>query len=102
MYNCSISIKKHDTADNDLDHRFLLYGQAADLNRETTAEQPFQKLVEETHAHFKPLGYGEAVTLDSDDVLDDELDEKLLDQVSVAGDRFDRMLKLLSGSAVAR
>lgn len=42
------------------------------------------------------LGYGEAGSLDSDDVLEDELDENLLDVVSVAGDRFDRMLKLLA------
>lgn len=59
-------------------------------------------LADRLRGTVRRLGYGEAVTLDSDDVLEDELDEKLLDQVSVAGNRFDRMLKLLSGSAVAR
>ncbi len=42
------------------------------------------------------LGYGDTGSLESDDVLEDELDENLLDVVSVAGDRFDRMLRLLA------
>jgi len=44
------------------------------------------------------FGYGETGSLDSDDVLEDELDENLLDVVSMAGDRFDRMLKLLASA----
>jgi CRP-like cAMP-binding protein len=56
-------------------------------------------LADRLRGTVRRLGYGEAVTLDSDKVLEDELDEKLLDQVSLAGARFDRMLKLLSGSA---
>lgn len=56
-------------------------------------------LADRLRGTVRRLGYGEAVTLDSEEVLEDELDEKLLDQVSLAGDRFDRMLKLLSGSA---
>ena len=42
------------------------------------------------------FGYGEMGRLESDEVLEDELDENLLDVVSLAGDRFDRMLKLLA------
>lgn len=55
-------------------------------------------LADRLRGTVRRLGYGEAATLDSDEVLEDELDEKLLDQVSLAGARFDRMLKLLSGA----
>lgn len=41
------------------------------------------------------LGYGDTGTLDSDDVMADELDESLLDSVSLAGDRFEQMIKRL-------
>jgi len=44
------------------------------------------------------FGYGQAGGLDTDDVLEDELDDRLLDSISLAGDRFDRMLKLLAGA----
>ncbi len=42
------------------------------------------------------LGYGQTGSLEQEEVLEDELDENLLDVVSLAGDRFDRMLKLLA------
>lgn len=44
------------------------------------------------------LGYGAGGGLGGDDVLEDELDESLLDTVSLAGERFDRMLRLLAKS----
>ena len=37
--------------------------------------------------------------LDSDNVQEDELDEKLLDTVSLGGDRFDRMMRRLAGGS---
>lgn len=45
----------------------------------------------------KRLGYGEAVTMDDDALQPDELDENILDNVFLAGGRFDRMLKTLIG-----
>lgn len=46
------------------------------------------------------FGYGEAEGgLGSGTVLEDELDDTVLDTVSVAGERFDRMLRMLAGSA---
>ena len=45
----------------------------------------------------KRLGYGEAVTMDDDALQPDELDENILDNVFLAGGRFDRMLKTLMG-----
>ena len=45
------------------------------------------------------LGYGEAGgDLGSDEMLRDELDEAVLDTVSLAGERFHRLLQTLSGS----
>lgn len=44
------------------------------------------------------FGYGEGNTLESDEILTDELDENLLDTVSIAGERFDRMLKQLASA----
>lgn len=41
------------------------------------------------------LGYGETGSLDGDDVMEDELDESLLDSVSLAGERFEQMIKKL-------
>jgi len=58
-------------------------------------------LADRLRGTVRRLGYGDAAGLDSDDVLDDELDEKLLDAVSLAGARFDRMLKLLSGTTLS-
>lgn len=44
------------------------------------------------------LGYGAAVAPDSLEDDPDELDPNILDTVSLAGDRFDRMVKRLMGS----
>ena len=44
------------------------------------------------------LGYGKEGDLSSDQILEDELDEGLLDTVSLAGDRFSRMMRILSGA----
>ena len=55
-------------------------------------------LADRLRGTVRRLGYGQGSALDSEDVLEDELDEKLLDSVSLAGDRFDRMLKLLSSA----
>ncbi len=46
---------------------------------------------------IKHLGYGESVALDEDSLQPDELDENVLDNVFLAGGRFDRMLKKLMG-----
>ena len=43
-------------------------------------------------------GYGATRSLDSEEILADELDPGILDTVAMAGDRFHRMLKLLSGA----
>ncbi len=47
---------------------------------------------------IKHLGYGEPVTMDDEALQPDELDESVLDNVYLAGGRFDRMLKKLMGS----
>ncbi|MBF0423258.1 MAG: cyclic nucleotide-binding domain-containing protein [Magnetococcales bacterium] len=44
------------------------------------------------------MGYGKGGKLDSDEILEDELDETALDNVSIAGDRFDRMIRILAGA----
>lgn len=44
---------------------------------------------------FDGLALGKSQHLDADQILQDELDENLLDTVSVAGDRFSRMMKVL-------
>lgn len=41
------------------------------------------------------LGYGNVQDLDAQTIAKDELDVKILDTVSMAGERFDRMLKML-------
>jgi CRP-like cAMP-binding protein len=43
------------------------------------------------------LGYGNEEGLDAETPMVDELDENLLDNVSLAGDRFDRLLRQLQG-----
>ena len=43
------------------------------------------------------MGYGGVPILDSEAIAKDELDLGILDGVSMAGDRFDRMLKMLIG-----
>lgn len=55
-------------------------------------------LADRLRGTVRRLGYGQAGGLDTEDVLEDELDDRLLDSVSLAGDRFDRMLKLLAGT----
>lgn len=55
-------------------------------------------LADRLRGTVRRLGYGQAGGLDTDDVLEDELDDRLLDSVSLAGDRFDRMLKVLAGA----
>ena len=55
-------------------------------------------LADRLRGTVRRLGYGQAGGLDTDDVLEDELDDRLLDSVSLAGDRFDRMLKILAGA----
>lgn len=57
-------------------------------------------LADRLRGTVRRFGYGQAGSLDTDDVLEDELDERLLDAVSQAGDRFDRMLKLLASARV--
>ena len=47
MYNYSSPIKRHGISEDDLEHQFLLYGQAAALNREGTAEQLIKTLMNE-------------------------------------------------------
>lgn len=78
-----------------------------DINRRTEEDPTFGMrfykalcffLADRLRGTVQRLGYGETGNLDNDDVLEDELDEKLLDAVSLAGERFDRMLKLLSGA----
>ena len=55
-------------------------------------------LADRLRGTVRRLGYGQAGGLDTDDVLEDELDDRLLDSISLAGDRFDRMLKVLAGA----
>jgi len=55
-------------------------------------------LADRLRGTVRRFGYGESSQLDSDEVLEDELDENLLDSVSVAGERFDRMLKQLASA----
>ena len=47
---------------------------------------------------IKHLGYGEPVSMNDEELQPNELDENLLDNVYLAGGRFDRMLKKLMGS----
>lgn len=58
-------------------------------------------LADRLRGTVRRLGYGQAGSLDTDDVLEDELDDRLLDSVSLAGERFDRMLKMLAGARTA-
>lgn len=47
MYNYSSPIKRHGISEDDVEHQFLLYGQAAALNKEGTAEQLIESLMKE-------------------------------------------------------
>jgi len=53
-------------------------------------------LADRLRGTMQRMGYGEASSLDSDEVLEDELDDNILDGVSLAGERFDRLLRMLS------
>ena len=53
-------------------------------------------LADRLRGTVRRMGYGAGANLDSPDVLTDELDEKLLDAVSLAGDRFDRLVRTLA------
>ena len=53
-------------------------------------------LAHRLRATTRRLGYGAAGDLDSEEVLDDELDVGLLDTLSQAGDRFNRLLRTLA------
>ncbi len=55
-------------------------------------------LADRLRGTVRRFGYGEGGSLDSDKILTDELDENLLDTVSIAGERFDRMLKQLASA----
>lgn len=50
-----------------------------------------------TTEHHLGYGSGEQSDIHSDEMIEDELDMSVLDTVSVAGERFDRMLKTLAG-----
>ena len=55
MYHLSGPLKRHGIAQDDLDYQFLLYGQAAALNRETSAEALIGALAAETREAIKAL-----------------------------------------------
>jgi CRP/FNR family cyclic AMP-dependent transcriptional regulator len=53
-------------------------------------------LADRLRGTVRRMGYGAESSLDSDEILADELDEKLLDTVSLAGERFDRLIRTLA------
>ena len=53
-------------------------------------------LADRMRGTIKRMGYGKGGDLASDEILEDELDEGLLDTVAIAGDRFSRMIRMLS------
>jgi nitronate monooxygenase len=57
MYNYSGPLKKSGIDCGDLDYQFLLYGQAAALNRELTAEQLIEWLTAETREAMSGLAW---------------------------------------------
>jgi CRP/FNR family transcriptional regulator, cyclic AMP receptor protein len=54
-------------------------------------------LADRLRGTVRRLGYGDAQDLDPQTIAKDELDMVVLDTVSMAGERFDRMLKMLVG-----
>jgi CRP-like cAMP-binding protein len=75
------------------------------LQRHLDADPPFAArfyralavfLADRLRATTYRLGYGAAAGLDSDAVLEDELDPSVLDTVAQAGERFTRLLQTLS------
>jgi len=76
---------------------------AAQLGRDDGFAKRFYQaialfLADRLRGTVRRMGYGAASTLDTDEVLADELDEKLLDTVSLAGDRFDRLMRTLASA----
>jgi CRP-like cAMP-binding protein len=53
-------------------------------------------LADRLRATTRRLGYGNGGDLDSEAVLEDELDDGILDTVSQAGERFTRLLRMLA------
>ena len=54
-------------------------------------------LADRLRGTVRRMGYGDDQDLASKSIAQDELDLGILDTVSIAGDRFDRMLKMLIG-----
>jgi CRP/FNR family transcriptional regulator, cyclic AMP receptor protein len=54
-------------------------------------------LADRLRATVRRMGYGDVDDLDPRTIAKDELDLDILDSVSLGGDRFDRMLKMLIG-----
>jgi CRP-like cAMP-binding protein len=54
-------------------------------------------LADRLRGTVRRMGYGDVQNLASKTIAQDELDLGILDTVSIAGDRFDRMLKMLIG-----
>jgi CRP/FNR family transcriptional regulator, cyclic AMP receptor protein len=54
-------------------------------------------LADRLRGTVRRMGYGSGPDLDAQTITKDELDPGILDTVSTAGDRFDRMLKMLVG-----
>jgi CRP/FNR family cyclic AMP-dependent transcriptional regulator len=54
-------------------------------------------LADRLRGTVRRLGYGSEQPFDAQAIAKDELDVGILDAVSLAGDRFDRMLKVLTG-----
>ncbi len=54
-------------------------------------------LADRLRGTVRRLGYGDEQPFDPRAIAKDELDAGILDGVSMAGDRFDRMLKMLAG-----
>ncbi|GAB2180919.1 hypothetical protein DLREEDagrD3_11420 [Denitratisoma sp. agr-D3] len=58
-------------------------------------------LADRLRGTMQRMGYGGDSGLDSEEILEDELDDNILDGVSLAGDRFDRLLRTLSEARTA-
>ena len=56
-------------------------------------------LADRLRGTVRRIGYGDVQDLNSEALAKDELDVGILDNVSMAGDRFDRMLKILIGKS---
>ena len=78
----------------------------AALQQRLAADAPFAArfyralaifLADRLRATTRRLGYGSVGDLDSEAVLEDELDIAVLDTLSQAGDRFTRLLQTLAG-----